>query len=69
MKRALKKIAGALNALQGAHDEMESILAGNYVVAPKERNPRQVRAPQNTMPKASEDPPLKKQRRSKKTAE
>ena len=45
LKRTLRKVTSALGALQAALGEMETVLADEYVATPRERKPRQPRAP------------------------
>jgi hypothetical protein len=40
LKRALRKVTTALGALQAALGEMETVLADEYVAAPRTRKPR-----------------------------
>ncbi|MFD1470795.1 hypothetical protein ACFQ48_21395 [Hymenobacter caeli] len=44
LKRTLKKVTNALENLQAALGEMETVLADDYVAAPKARKPRKPRA-------------------------
>ena len=62
LKRTLKKVTAALENLQAALGEMETVLADDYVAAPKARKPRKPRAEGD----AAAAP--KKQGRPKKTA-
>jgi len=41
LKRALRKVNGALSALQTAMSEMETVLSDEYVATPKTRKSRQ----------------------------
>ena len=61
LKRALKKVTGALSGLQTALSEMEAVLSDEYVATPKTRKPR--------APKEAADPsaPAKKPGRPKKS--
>lgn len=63
LKRSLKKVGNALGALQAALGEMETMLADEYVAAPRTRKPRQPRAAQAD----GEGAPAKKPGRPKKT--
>jgi Skp family chaperone for outer membrane proteins len=45
LKRALKKVTGALENLQTALSDMEKVMADDYVAAPKERKARTPRQP------------------------
>ena len=65
LKRALKKVAGALNNLQVALGEMEAVLADEYVSAPRTRKPRTPKATTNELGEAV---PAKKPGRPKKNA-
>lgn len=69
LKRALKKVLGALEVLHNALGEMETVLADDYVAAPKERKPRQVRAPKEATLETAQEAPVKRPGRPKKTAE
>lgn len=69
LKRALKKVAGALDVLQNALSEMETVLADDYVATPKERKPRQLRAPKAEVTGEAPVTTGKKPGRPKKTAE
>ena len=64
LKRALKKVTGALQGLQTALGEMETVLADDYVASPKERKARTPRAASE----GGEDGAHKKPGRPKKTA-
>jgi Skp family chaperone for outer membrane proteins len=44
LKRALRKVTTTLGALQAALTEMETVLADDYVSAPRTRKPRTPRA-------------------------
>ncbi|RZK36980.1 MAG: hypothetical protein EOO61_09610, partial [Hymenobacter sp.] len=44
LKRALKKVSSALDALQTALGEVDKVMADDYVAAPKERKARVPRA-------------------------
>ncbi|MGI4886292.1 MAG: hypothetical protein ACRYFR_15155 [Janthinobacterium lividum] len=69
LKRTLKKVTGALDVLQSALSEMETVLADDYVVTPKERKPRQPRAPKDETTSEASSTPGKKPGRPKKAAE
>ena len=64
LKRALRKVSGAVQALQGALGEMETALADDYVATPRQRKPRTPRAAGD----GPEDGSRKKPGRPKKTA-
>ena len=67
LKRTLKKVTGALEALQGALGDMEKMLADDYVAEPRARKPRQPRAAGETSADGSTSP--RKPGRPRKTAE
>lgn len=69
LKRALKKVTGALDALQGALGDMETVLADDYVATPKERKPRQPRALKAETDGGASSATGKKPGRPKKSAE
>ncbi|WP_125916486.1 hypothetical protein [Hymenobacter coccineus] len=69
LKRALKKVTSALDALQGALGDMENVLADDYVATPKERKPRQLRAPKAENAGDASSVTGKKPGRPKKSAE
>jgi Skp family chaperone for outer membrane proteins len=45
LKRTLRKVTGAMAALQAALGEMETVLADGYVAAPRTRKPRAEKEP------------------------
>ncbi|WP_162550183.1 hypothetical protein [Hymenobacter nivis] len=65
----MKKVTGALDALQGALGDMETVLADDYVATPKERKPRQPRAPKAETDGGAPSATGKKPGRPKKSAE
>lgn len=67
LKRALKKVSGALENLQGALSEVDRVMADDYVAATKERKPRQPRAPKANSDSGDAAP--KKPGRPRKNAE
>ena len=69
LKRALKKVASAVETLQGALSEMETFLSDGYVATPKERKPRQARTPKVGVANDATASAPKKPGRPKKTAE
>ncbi|TPG65510.1 hypothetical protein [Hymenobacter nivis] len=69
LKRALKKVNSALEALQGALGDMDTVLADDYVATPKERKARQPRAPKADSNGDTPSATGKKPGRPKKTAE
>ncbi len=64
LKRALRKVTGAISNLQTALQEMETVLSDEYVSVPKERKPRKPREPKEN----SDGTPPKKPGRPKKVA-
>jgi len=65
LKRAVRKVAGALDLLQTALAEMDAVLADGYVATPKTRKPR---TPRLAADDTSEGAAPKKPGRPKKTA-
>jgi Skp family chaperone for outer membrane proteins len=64
LKRALRKVSGAVQALRGALREMETALADDYVATPRQRKPQTPR----TVEESADDTPRNKPGRSKKLA-
>ena len=65
LKRSLKKVGNALEALQAALAEMETVLSDEYVATPRTRKPRTPRTPAEG---AEEGAAPRKPGRPKKTA-
>jgi hypothetical protein len=64
LKRALRKVTGAVQALQGALGEMEKALADEYVATPRQRKPCTPQA----VDESADGAPCNKPGRPKKTA-
>ncbi|OGX86770.1 hypothetical protein BEN47_12350 [Hymenobacter lapidarius] len=65
LKRTIRKATTALEALQAALAEMETMLSNDYVATPKFRKPR---TPRENSTGSAEDTAPKKPGRPKKTA-